>query len=182
MPKRKYTVEEHLDFIRWCRGDEGFKNREGKHYLKELRQERGLTQKQLAERAGVSQQYISRIESNWVNVGRKAVHRLASALEMDPIELALIEVLYRDTLMSEEYDYFEGLWVEIEELDVGLWTLREALRRGGRSFYATYNEYDEEIWADPGIQAQEGADRANSAMRRLRERYGDSQAPDEGYR
>jgi transcriptional regulator with XRE-family HTH domain len=178
LPKRKDTVEEYLEFVRWVRKHEGLKYREGKHYLKELRRERGLTQKQLAERAGVSQQYVSRIESNWVNVGRKTVRRLASALEMDPMELALIEVLYRDTLMLEEYDVFRDLWVEIEELDVGRWTLREALRRGGRSFSPTFNEYDEEVWADPGIQSQEGADLANAAMRRLRKRYGADRPPD----
>lgn len=172
VPKRKYTVEEHLDFIRWCRGYEGFKNREGKHYLKELRRERGLTQKQLAERAGVSQQYVSRIESNWVNMGPKTVKRFASALELDPLELTLIEVLYRDTLKLEEYDNLRGVWVEIEELDVGRWTLREALSRGGRSFYQTWDEYDEEVWEGSGVQSQDEADRANAAMRRLRERYG----------
>jgi HTH-type transcriptional regulator, competence development regulator len=179
MPKRKPTVEDHLDFIRWLREHEGLKNREGKHYLKELRRERGLTQKQLAERAGVSQQYVSRIESNWVNVGPKTVRCLASALEMDPLELTLIEVLYRDTLTYEEYDYFRDAYYEFEELGVGQWTLREALSLGGRSFYPTWNEYDEEVWQGPGVQSQEEADRANAAMRRLRERYGADRQLDE---
>jgi transcriptional regulator with XRE-family HTH domain len=177
VPKRKYTVEEHLDFVRWFRDYEGLKNRESKHYLKELRRERGLTQKQLAERAGVSQQYVSRIESNCVNVGPKTVGRLASALEMDPLELTLLEVLYRDTLLLEEYDNLKGVWVEVEDLDVGRWTLREALSRGGRSFYPTWNEYDEQMWGDSGVRSQEEADRANAAMRRLRERYGVPQDP-----
>ncbi len=97
MPKRKYTVEDWLETVRWSRMYKDLKYREGKHYLKELRRERGLTQKRLAERAGVSQQFVSRIESNWVNVGPKTVRRLASALEMDPLELTLIEVIYRDS-------------------------------------------------------------------------------------
>ena len=171
MPKRKYTVEDRLDFIRWCRGYKGLRNRESAHYLKELRKERVLTQKQLADRAGVSQQFISRIESNWVNVGPQTVRRLASALEMDPLELTLIELTYRDTLLLEEYDYFEEHYKEIEELDVDWWTLKEGLSRGGRSFYLTYDEYDEEEWVD-GVASQEEADRANAVMRRLRERYG----------
>jgi transcriptional regulator with XRE-family HTH domain len=161
------------------REHEGLKNREGKHYLKELRRERNLTQKELAERAGVSQQYISRIESNRVNVGRKTVLRLASALEMDPLELTLIEVLYRDTLAYEEYDSFRDAFYEFEELGVGQWTLREALSLGGRSFYPTWDEYDEEVWEGPGVQSQDEADRANAAMRRLRERYGIPQELDE---
>jgi transcriptional regulator with XRE-family HTH domain len=179
VPKRKRTAEEHLDYIRWCRELAGLKNREGKHYLKELRQERGLTQKQLAARAGVSQQYVGRIESNWVNVGPKTVRRLANALEMDPLELTLIEVLYRDTLEHWEYDYFRDAYYEIEELDVSRWTLREALSFGGRSFYPTWNEYDEEVWEGEGVQSQEEANRANAVMRRLKERYGADELLDE---
>ena len=131
MPKRKRTVEEHLNFIRWSRDLEGLTNRESKHYLKELRKDQGLTQKQLAERAGVSQQFISRIESNCVDLGPRTIRRLASALEMDPLELTLIEVIYRDTLAMEDYDYFEDRYVEIEE-DVR-WEPRRARPSSGVS-------------------------------------------------
>lgn len=173
MPKRKYTVEDWLDTVRWCRAYKGLRYREGKHYLKELRRERGLTQKQLAERAGVSQQFISRIESNWVNVGPKSVRRLASALKMDPLELALIEVIYRDTFLLEEYDYEQELYVEVEEFDVDRWTLEEALERAGsRRFYSNAPDEDGYQSGDPGIESEAAADRANAVMRRLRERYG----------
>ncbi len=173
MPKRKYTVEDWLETVRWSRMYKDLKYREGKHYLKELRRERGLTQKRLAERAGVSQQFVSRIESNWVNVGPKTVRRLASALEMDPLELTLIEVIYRDTLLLEEYDDFEGLYVEVEEFDVDRWTLKAALgRAGSRRFYSNAPDEDGDEWGDPGIESDEAADRANAVMRRLRERYG----------
>ncbi len=173
MPKRKYTVEDWLETVRWSRMYKDLKYREGKHYLKELRRERGLTQKQLAERAGVSQQFVSRIESNWVNVGPKTVRRLASALEMDPLELTLIEVIYRDTLLLEEYDDFEGLYVEVEEFDVDRWTLKAALgRAGSRRFYSNAPDEDGDQSGDPGIESDEAADRANAVMRRLRERYG----------
>lgn len=180
MPKRKHTVEDHLDFIRWWRAEKGLRYREGKHYLKELRRERGLAQKQLAERADVSQQFISRIESNWVNAGPKAIRRLASALEMDPLELTLIEVIYRKTFAMEEYDYFEDRYSEVEELDVDRWTLQEALDRGGRLFYPTWDDNDHKEWRDPGIESQEEADRANSVMRRLRDRYGSHSGLREG--
>ncbi len=172
MPKRKYTVEDYLDFIRWWRAEKGLKYREGRHYLKDLRRERGLTQKKLADLAGVSQQFISRVESNWVNAGPKTIRRLATALDIDALELTLIEVIYRQTLAMEEYDGFEGRYVEVEELDVDRWTLEEAVNRGASLFYTTWDEYDEKEWDDPGIQSQEEADRANAAMRRLRERYG----------
>jgi transcriptional regulator with XRE-family HTH domain len=178
VPKRKNTVEDHLDFIRWWREGTGLAHRESKHYLKELRKERGLTQKQLAQRAGVSQQFISRLESNWVNAGPKTIRRLASALEMDPLELTLIEVIYRETLAREEYDYLKDRYEVIEELDVDRWTLEEAVNwAGGRYFYPP--EVDDEGYFEagsPGISSQEDADRANAVMRRLRERYG-SQEP-----
>lgn len=113
-------------------------------------------------------------------MGSKTVKRFAAALEMDQLELTLIEIIYRDTLLLAEYDPFRDAHTEIEELDVGRWTLREALRHSDRSFYLTFNEYDEMMWEDSGVQSREEADRANAAMRRLRERYGDGQAPDEG--
>jgi transcriptional regulator with XRE-family HTH domain len=179
VPKRKDTVESHLDFIRWWRAEKGLRYREGRHYLKELRRERGLTQKQLAIRAGVSQQFISRIESNRVNVGPKTVRRLASALEMDPLELTLIEVMYRDTLLLAEYDYFEGRYVDLEEFDVDRWTLEEAVTRAGlRKFYPTPTDEDGDEWGDRGIESEAAADRANAAMRRLRERYGSRRRED----
>ncbi len=183
MPKRKYTVEDHLDFIRWWRAQKGLRYREGKHYLKELRRERGLTQRRLAERAGVSQQFISRIEANRVNAGPKTIGRLASALEMDPLKLTIIELIYRRTLAAEEYDHFEDRYTEIEELDVDRWTLEEAVRRaGGRVFYPRETDEDGDEWGDRGIESEEAANRANAVMRRLRERYGSRDRRDEEYR
>lgn len=51
-----------------------------------LRRERGLTQEQLAERSGLSQQYISGLESGKRNPTVRTLFELAQALEKEPIE------------------------------------------------------------------------------------------------
>jgi transcriptional regulator with XRE-family HTH domain len=51
----------------------------------ELRMERNLTQKELAERMGTSQPAIARVESgNYRNVSLAFIRRLAEALGADP--------------------------------------------------------------------------------------------------
>ncbi len=172
MTKYKYTAEDHLEFLRWLRAEKGLRNREGKHYLKELRKERGLTQAQFAERAGCSQQFISRIESNWVNVGRKTVERLSRALDMDPQELALMEVIYRQTLAREYPSSYFSEAEPVEELDVDQWSLAEAIGGVGMQFsHLDLGGYDEEdYWENP--ESETAADRAYDVLRRLEERYG----------
>lgn len=162
MTKWKWTEEDTLSFLRFLRRGKGLKNREGKHYLKELRRERGLTQATLAGKAGVSQQFISRIEANWVHAGPAAIRRLAPALNMDPLELTLLEMIYRRTLALE--CRYSG--EPIEELDVDAWTLEEGVDQA--SWFFGY--YEDE--SDSGISSEEEADRANAALRRIQERYG----------
>lgn len=164
MTKRKFTEEDTLWYLRLLRREKGLKNREGKHYLKELRQERGLTQAALAKRAGVSQQFISRIEANWVNAGPKSIWRLAPALDMDPLELTLLEMIYRRTLALE----YRLSGEPIEELDIDAWTLEEGVDRANWLF----GYYEDEEESDSGISSEEEADRANAALRRIQERYG----------
>ncbi len=57
--------------------------------LKELRRERGLTQRQLAEKAGVDFTYLSKIENDRLEhtPSIKALRDLACALDMDELEL-----------------------------------------------------------------------------------------------
>jgi transcriptional regulator with XRE-family HTH domain len=170
--KFKHTAEDHLWFLRLLRAEKGLRNREGKHYLKELRKERGLTQAQLAERADCSQQFISRIESNWVNVGHKTVERLSRALDMDPRELALMEVIYRQTLAREYPSFFGGEAEPVEELDVDRWSLAEAIGGVGMQFsHLDLGDYDEEdYWED--TESETATDRAYDVLRRLEDRYG----------
>ncbi len=51
--------------------------------LATLRKERGVTQTELAERTGLTQNHITRIESGRYNVGFYQVHAIADALGYD---------------------------------------------------------------------------------------------------
>ncbi|HVF02125.1 MAG TPA: helix-turn-helix transcriptional regulator [Rubrobacteraceae bacterium] len=55
--------------------------------LKEVRTRRLLTQVQLAEKSGVNQVTIARIERNQVDPRFSTMRRLAKALDVDPTEL-----------------------------------------------------------------------------------------------
>ena len=52
-----------------------------------IRKERGLTQEQLAERSGLSQQYLSGLERGRRNPTIVTIHELAVALEVSHLEL-----------------------------------------------------------------------------------------------
>jgi transcriptional regulator with XRE-family HTH domain len=55
--------------------------------VKRVRQEKGLTQEQLAERSGFSQQYISGLEQGRRNPTIVTLYELALALGVDYLEL-----------------------------------------------------------------------------------------------
>jgi transcriptional regulator with XRE-family HTH domain len=52
-----------------------------------LRKERGLTQEQLAERSGLSQQYLSGLEQGRRNPTIMTIYELATALDVSHLEL-----------------------------------------------------------------------------------------------
>lgn len=52
-----------------------------------IRRERGLTQEQVAERSGFSQQYLSGLESGRRNPTIVTLYELATALEVDHVAL-----------------------------------------------------------------------------------------------
>lgn len=55
--------------------------------VRELRQARGYSQEELAERSGLHRTYISSLERGQRNVGLDNVHALAMALEVTPAML-----------------------------------------------------------------------------------------------
>ena len=64
------------------------------HRLRELREQRGLTQKELAELLNVSPSYVNKVERERLHFGdypsAKFIHRLAEELEADEDELLLL--------------------------------------------------------------------------------------------
>jgi transcriptional regulator with XRE-family HTH domain len=62
--------------------------------VRELRQQRGLTQQNLAEKVGVTVGYISKVEKERLQFGDypsgKFIHKLAGALQCDEDELLLM--------------------------------------------------------------------------------------------
>jgi transcriptional regulator with XRE-family HTH domain len=55
--------------------------------LKNLRTRRALTQRELAERAGISTNALNRLELDKAEPHMSTLRKLARALEIDPIEL-----------------------------------------------------------------------------------------------
>lgn len=55
--------------------------------VQRIRKARGLTQEQLAERSGFSQQYLSDLERGRRNPTVVSLYELAQALESTPVEL-----------------------------------------------------------------------------------------------
>lgn len=58
-----------------------------RHYLKEWRDERGLTQQQLADRVDTGKDQISRWESGKRGMSAEVVGALAEALQIEPSDL-----------------------------------------------------------------------------------------------
>ncbi len=55
--------------------------------LRRIRHEKGLSQEELADLAGVNRSYVSKIETAVTFVGLEIVGNLAEVLEVDPAEL-----------------------------------------------------------------------------------------------
>ena len=58
-----------------------------KNNMKELRKKRGLNQQQLAEKLGISQVHLGRLETNARSMDLEQVEKIAAALEVKPFDI-----------------------------------------------------------------------------------------------
>ncbi len=58
-----------------------------KNNIRELRKKRGLTQQQLAEKLGISQVHLGRLETNARSMDLEQVEKISAALGVKPYEL-----------------------------------------------------------------------------------------------
>jgi transcriptional regulator with XRE-family HTH domain len=61
--------------------------------IREARQEKGLSQEQLSEKAGIKQQHLSQIENGGINPTRYTSKAIGKALGENPIDLAVGQIL-----------------------------------------------------------------------------------------
>ncbi|MGG5461200.1 helix-turn-helix domain-containing protein [Clostridium sp. B9] len=80
------------------------------HRLQQLRKKRKLTQKVLAERAGISRSYLADIEHNRYNPSLGTIEALTSALKLD------MKSFFDDTILADSY-YLKPLNEETEEVE-----------------------------------------------------------------
>jgi len=96
--------------------------------IKALRKQRGWSQETLAERVGISTQYVSNIERGKENPTLDLLLRLAEGLRVSPADLFNFEVegLDRKGLRAEIRNVIETR--DVERLRVVLKVLRAVLR------------------------------------------------------
>jgi transcriptional regulator with XRE-family HTH domain len=70
--------------------------------LREIRKTKGMSQEQLAEAADVSQGTISKIERGEMNVTYDVIIKIATALDVQPVQLFPLSELQRRTLNAIE--------------------------------------------------------------------------------
>ena len=78
------------------------------HRLQKLRKKRKITQKILAEKAGISRSYLADVEHNRYNPSLDTIESLASALKLD------MKSFFDDALLEDSY-YLKPLNKLIEE-------------------------------------------------------------------
>jgi len=70
--------------------------------VQSLRRARGLSQDELAHRAGIDQAYLSRIETGQTDIGIRLLVRLSRALGVHPIQIIVSIDVSRESNAQED--------------------------------------------------------------------------------
>ena len=84
--------------------------------LKKYRHSRGWSQAKLAEKTGTSTQYIGMLEIKGKFPSSEMIHKLASALKIDPTELFLKEVSPETAVKNSQKAVIEDIGDEVNRL------------------------------------------------------------------
>src|SRR3954447_22860064 len=71
-----------------------------RHFIKEWRKFRGLTQEALAEKADMSPTNLSQLENNKQRYSAEGLERLAEALQCEPAQLLMVDPTKDDAMWS----------------------------------------------------------------------------------
>ena len=71
-----------------------------RHFVKEWRKFRGLTQEALAEKADMSPTNLSQLENNRQRYSAEGLERLAEALHCEPAQLLMVDPTKDDSMWS----------------------------------------------------------------------------------
>jgi transcriptional regulator with XRE-family HTH domain len=71
-----------------------------RHFIKEWRKYRRLTQEQLAERAGMTPNNLSQLENHKQRYSAEGLERLAEALQAEPAQLLMVDPSKDDAIWS----------------------------------------------------------------------------------
>lgn len=71
--------------------------------IRKLREQKGMTQEELAELAGISQSHLSKIEAGSRNIGMKTYVRILEALGAVPILVSEVERIERHVELLERF-------------------------------------------------------------------------------
>lgn len=99
--------------------------------IRAVRKERGMTQEQLAEAAGIGSTHVSHIENGTTKLSVQALISIINALECSADELLCIEIAKaRPLLNSQILDLLEGCnSTEIKLITDTIAAMRESMRR-----------------------------------------------------
>ena len=107
--------------------------------IKELRKEKGLTQKDLAERVGFSYVNISQLENSRKNPKLETIRKIAAALDV-----SMNELLDENWSMFTPQDYAEDMQATITKFvqEPGDWVRRAKTKEGIITLPPDYDEFE----------------------------------------